>query len=406
MNKKKIAVVGVRGIPATYGGIEKHCEMLYPIMLKHDFEITLYARDYYYDKNISEYNGVKIKTIPIINIKGFETFVHSFIATILATFSDADIIHFHAQGPAIFSWIPRIFAPKKMICFTCNGLDKDRDKWNKIAKFIITLGEIASAKFPHCRIGVSEDIKNYYETKYNIEMHKVFNGISTRETLPLNNCKRFDIETGEYFMFVGRLVPEKAPETLIKAFKKVKTNKKLLIVGDSAGTDDYVKELKELAADDDRIIFTSYVYGDDLTELYSNAFFYASSSKLEGLPLTILEALSFSLPVILSDIPPHLEVLNQGYDVGFSFEVNNVDSCLQAIENILSLPQDKIIEMKTNSKKLVNDVFDWEKVGLQTINLFNETLAKLNIFFGANVDQSETECSNLKSDSEEAKIEN
>jgi len=374
---KKIAVIGIRGIPATYGGIEKHCEMLYSIMVNHGFDVTVYARGYYFDKKISEYNGIKIKTIPIINIKGFETFFHSFITTILAIFSDADIIHFHAQGPTIFSWLPRIFAPEKLIYFTCHGLDKDRAKWGKLAKFILTLGEIASAKFPHCKIGVSDDIKKYYESKYKIQMHKIFNGVLIPEPEKLNKSKRFNIEPNEYFMFVGRLVPEKAVETIIEAFKKVSTDKKLLIVGDSAGTDDYVKYLKDLASNDERIIFTSYVYGSELAELFTNALAYISSSKLEGLPLTILEAMSFSAPVILSDIPPHLEILNQGYNVGHSFEVNNIDSCKNSIEKMLSFSDNELKEMKKNAKQLVEDVFNWEKVSLQTIKVFNETYEKL-----------------------------
>lgn len=371
MVKKKIAVVGVRGIPATYGGIEKHCEMLYPILVKNNFDVTVYSRNYYCDNNVNEYKGVKLKSIPIINIKGFEAFIHSFMATMHAVVSDVDIIHFHAQGPAIFSWIPRVFSPQKKICYTCNGIDKDRDKWGKAAKFILTLGEIASAKFPHCKICVSEDLKDYYENKYNTKMHKIYNGVSIQQPLELNKCKRFNVEKNEYLMFVGRLVPEKAPEVLIKAFKKAKTSKKLLIVGDSAGTDQYVSSLKELAFGDDRIIFTSYLYGDDLRELYSNAFAYISSSKLEGLPLTILEAMSFSLPVILSDIPPHLEIINQKSDIGTSFKVNNVDSCKKAIEKMLNLENEKIQKMKKESKHLIETVFNWENVAIQTKSLIS-----------------------------------
>lgn len=374
MKKKKIAVIGVRGIPATFGGIEKHCEILYPLLINKGFDVDLYARDYYCEKNITEYNGVKIKTIPIINIKGLETFIYSFIATILATFSNADIIHFHAQGPALFSFIPAAFVPQKKIIFTCHGIDKNRDKWGKIGKFIISLGEKASAKFPHLKIGVSEHLKEYYENNYNIEMHKIYNGVNIQENLPLYAAKRFHIKENEYFIFVGRLVPEKAPETLIKAFKTVKTDKKLLIVGDSADTDGYVKSLKDLAKDDSRIVFTSYVYGDELTELYSNAFAYLSASKLEGLPLTLLEALSFSIPVVISNIPPHIEVLNQGYSIGLSFNVNNIEDCSNSINKMLNFSQAQIQEMRNASFQIIKDKFDWEKVSEQTSQLINASV--------------------------------
>jgi len=372
MKKKKIAVVGVRGIPATYGGIEKHCEMLYPIMAENGFDVILYARDYYCESPISEYKGVQIKTIPVPNIKGLEAFIHSFIATVYATFSNADIIHFHAQGPALFSFIPKIFSPKKKICFTCHGIDKDRAKWGKIGKFVITLGEIASAKFPHARIGVSKTLKKYYKNKYNVDMHAVYNGVFVDEPRELNSTKKFNIEPNNYFMFVGRLVPEKAAESLIKAYKNLQTDKKLLIVGDSAGTDTYVKYLKDIAAGDERVVFTSYMYGEDLKELYSNAYSYVSASKLEGLPLTVLEAMSYSLPVVLSNIPPHVEVLEQGYDVGISFDAQGtIDSCTQALKTILELPAGELEQLKISSKQAIEKVFDWKITAHQTIDIFN-----------------------------------
>lgn len=370
---KKIAVIGIRGIPATYGGIEKHCEELYSIMTEKGFNITVYARNYYNENNLKEYKGIKIKSIPVLNIKGYETFIHSFMATVMATFSDAQILHFHAQGPALFSCIPKIFTPCKKIVFTCHGIDKDREKWGKLGKFVITFGEIASALFPHKKIGVSQGLSDYYKRKYNVEMTTIYNGVSIDEPLALNNTKKFDIEPNNYFMFVGRLVPEKAPDILIEAFKKVDTDKKLLIVGDAAGTDSYVKQLKELASGDNRIIFTSYVYGDDLKELYSNAFAYISASKLEGLPLTVLEAMSFSLPVLLSNISPHIEILSQGYNVGDYFQVNDINACKDSIEKMLSLPYDKINAMKNSSKESVQNVFSWEKAAVQTVNIINST---------------------------------
>lgn len=371
MSRKKIAVIGVRGIPSTYGGIEKHCEELYPFITENGFDVDLYARSYYCKEAISTYKGINIVTIPIINISGFDTFIYSFISTIIATFSNADIIHFHAQGPALFSFIPRILAPKKMLCFTCHGIDKDRDKWGRIGKFVITLGEIASAKFPHCKIGVSEHLKEYYESKYNAEMHKIYNGVSLYEPLEINISKRFGIQANDYFIFVGRLVPEKAPDILIKAFRKVNTDKKLLIVGGSAGTDDYVSQLKELAAGDERIIFTSYVYGEELRELYSNAFAYASASKLEGLPLTLLEAMSFGIPAVLSNISPHMEVMNQGYNIGISFQDSATEACRSALEQMLSLDENNILELKNASKQMVKDIFDWKKIAFQTMDTFN-----------------------------------
>ncbi|MDD3013966.1 MAG: glycosyltransferase family 4 protein [Candidatus Gastranaerophilales bacterium] len=365
----KIAVIGTRGLPATYGGIEKHCEELYSGLVKKGHAVTVYSRKYYTKHN--EFNGIILKSFSVPNIKGLETFIYSFIATLYATFSDADIIHYHAQGPAIFSWIPRLLTPKKKVIFTCHGIDWQRDKWNFIARNIIKLGEKASSRFPHFKIGVSQSLVDYYKNKYNIKMHKIYNGIKIPQTQPLIKGKEnFGLKENDYFLFVGRLVPEKAPEILIKIFKNLKTDKKLVIVGDSAGTDDYVSGLKNLAKDDDRIIFTSYLYGDDLNELYSNAFAYISASKLEGLPITVLEAMSYSRPLILSDILPHVEPVSYNNKSGLIFKTNDTDDCRNKIELLLSMTEKEVISMGSASKNIVKEHFIWENIVNQTEQLY------------------------------------
>jgi len=374
MKKKKIAVIGTRGIPATYGGIEKHCEDLYSLLSKMDYEITVYGRKYYLPNELKEYKSVKIKKIPVLNIKGLEAFIHSFISTILACFSDADILHFHAQGPSIFTWIPRILAPQKKIVFTCHGIDWQRDKWNMMGKTVIQLGELASAVFPHKKICVSEALSEYYFKKYKTNTEKIVNGVDIKQKIdPGDCCEKFNLEKSNYIIFVGRMVPEKAPDILIKAFKSVSTENKLVIIGGNAGVDDYFSSIKELAKDDKRIIFTDYLYQKDLQELYSNALAYISASKLEGLPITVLEAMSYALPIVLSDIPPHTEILKLNPASGISFKTNDVKNCENAIEKILNTTTEKIENMGQNSINTVKDYFSWDKVA----NLTDETYQKL-----------------------------
>lgn len=364
MKKIKVAVVGTRGVPASYGGIEKHCEDLYSLLADLGYEITIYGRSNEFVIEKDRHKGINTQNIPAFNLKGFDTFAHSFASTLLASFSDADIIHFHAQGPAIFSWIPRILAPSKKIGFTCHGIDWQRDKWNKFSKFVIKLGEIASSAFPHLQIAVSQDLANYYRNTYQKSFHFIPNGVNITPFSGFSSVnKSFDIEIQSYFLFVGRLVPEKAPDTLIKAFKEIKTSKKLVIVGGSAGTNTYVNELKELARGDNRIIFTSYLYGKDLLEVYANSMAYISASRLEGHPITLLEAMSFSKPVLLSNIEPHLETVNLAtQSSGFVFEVNNIQDCKQKIEKFLSLSKEEVEKMGESSKEIVKSHFNWEKI--------------------------------------------
>lgn len=374
----KIAVIGPRGIPATYGGIEKHCEELYSELVNLGYEVTLYARDYYTVPLINEFKGIKVKNIKVINVKGFETLLYSFISTILATFSDVDIIHFHAQGPAIFCFIPKLLSPKKRVGFTCHGIDWQRDKWSFFAKKTIQLGEFCSAKFTDFRIMVSNNLQEYYLNRYQVTSEVIYNGITKLPKIPLNEDKRkLDIVENSYFLFVGRLVPEKSTETIIMAFKKLVTDKKLVIVGDSAGTNTYVNYLKTLSKSDKRILFVGYKFGEDLIQLYSNALAYISSSRLEGLPITVLEALSYTLPLLLSDIPPHKEILDLDRRIGIMFKTDDIDDCLIAIKNMIDKKPLEYEGLESITSELIDQYFNWQKIALKTKVIYEKSLREL-----------------------------
>jgi glycosyltransferase involved in cell wall biosynthesis len=365
----KIAVIGTRGVPANYGGVEKFCEELYSGLVQKGYEVIVYSRKS--NSNLEEYKGIKIKGIHIPEFKGLDTLAHSFVATMYATFSDADIIHFHAQGPAFFSWIPRLFAPKKLVAFTCHGIDWQRDKWSLPAKSIIKLGEIASSRFPHLKTAVSQYLIDHYRQTYNVNVEKTFTGINIKPILPLEKAKeKYNLEKEGYFIFVGRLVPEKAIETLIQSFKTLKTDKKLVIVGDASNPDDYVSYLQTLNADDERIIFTSYIDNETLSELYSNAIAYVSASKLEGLPATLLEAMSFSRPVVISDIGPHVEALEYNNEAGELFKVNDLTACAKTLENILKISKSELDKMGSSAQNIVSENFLWQKIIDQTDEIY------------------------------------
>lgn len=373
MKKKKIAVIGTRGIPATYGGIEKHCEDLYSLISRMDYEVTIYGRNYYLPGETDEYKSVKIKKMPVLNIRGFETFFHSLIATIAACFSDADILHFHAQGPSLFSWIPRILCPRKKVVFTCHGLDWQRAKWGPTEKAVIQLGELASAIFPHEKICVSGALTDYYYEKYRVRSEKIVNGVEIKEKIsPGGCCEKFNLSKGNYLLFVGRMVPEKAPDILINAFKTVQTDKKLVIIGGDAGAGDYYPSLKEIAKNDTRIVFTGYLYEKQLQELYSNALCYVSASGLEGFPITVLEAMSYELPQVLSDIAPHREIMNLNRDMGIIFKTGDTESCKSAVEGILAENPGRIEQMGQNAVNTVREHFSWSNIAHLTDRVYRK----------------------------------
>jgi len=324
-------------------------------------KVTIYSRKGYCDETISEYNGIKIVPLRTINTKHLEASFHTFWALLHAVFSDADIIHFHAQGPCIFTWIPKLLAPNKKLVFTCHGLDWQRNKWNKAAQAVIKFGELMSARLFDLQVMVSKTLEDYYRKTYGINPVTIYNGTAIHEKFPANIIQeKYGLNSGDYLLFIGRLVPEKAPHRLIKAFKNVKTDKKLVIAGGSSATDEYENYLKYLAQDDDRIIFTSYIYGDELREMYSNAYMYVSASELEGLPLTLLEAMSYDLPCLVSNIPPHLEVLGTKNEYGLIFDLEREFDLEEKLTFALNLPKRKLIQLGENAKELIKTKYSWK----------------------------------------------
>ncbi|OGI23061.1 MAG: hypothetical protein A2255_02915, partial [Candidatus Melainabacteria bacterium RIFOXYA2_FULL_32_9] len=359
----KIAVVGSRGVPATFGGIEKHCEEIYSRLVQMGHFVTIYARKGYIDNRINEYKGIKIKPLWTFKSKHLEATFHTFWALLHAVFSDADIIHFHAQGPCLFAWIPKLLSPNKKLIFTCHGIDWQRNKWNFLASNIIRLGEIFSATFFDTQITVSKSLEEYYRNKYSINPITIINGVTISSIKELELIKeKFGLNEKDYLLFVGRLVPEKAPHKLIEAYKQTKTEKKLVLVGGSASTDSYVAHLKDLAKDDKRIIFTSYLYGDELKEIYSNAYLYVSTSELEGLPLTLLEAMSYGIPVLSSPIPPHIEVIGKNEEYGYLFNSEKVSDIKEKLEFILSQPQLDLIKKGLKGQERIRTQHNWESI--------------------------------------------
>ena len=203
------------------------------------------------------------------------------------------MVHIHAEGPAFFCWIPKLFG-KRVIC-TIHGLDWDREKWRgSVASKFIRGGEKNAVKYADEIIVLSKDVQKYFLETYGRETHFIPNGVNRPEVREAKLITdHFGLKKDSYILFLGRLVPEKGIRYLVEAFKNVKTDKKLVIAGGSSDTDSFMEELKELAKGDDRILFTGFVQGAMLEELYSNAYIYTLPSDLEGMPLSLLEAMSY-----------------------------------------------------------------------------------------------------------------
>jgi glycosyltransferase involved in cell wall biosynthesis len=329
----KIYHIGTRGIPTTQGGIEKHIEEIAP-RLADRAEITVYARSYYVGK-IDEYKGVAIRRLPTFQTKHLDTILYALLASFDVLFRPRGIVHFHALGPSVFAWLPRLFGHRTVV--TVHGLDWQRAKWGRFARRYLQACEGFSVRFPNATIVVSQVLKQYYREKFGREVHAIPNGIEPpvrRKAAEIR--EKWGLEGGDYIFFIARLTPEKGAHHLIRAFRELDTDRKLVIAGEGLHEDRYVNELRELAAGDSRIIFTGFVGGTVLEELFGNAALYCQPSEIEGLSIALLEAMSFGNCVLSSDIPENMELVE---GVGYSFRNKDVDDLRERLAQLLADPE-------------------------------------------------------------------
>jgi glycosyltransferase involved in cell wall biosynthesis len=377
----KIAMIGQKGIPAKSGGIEKHVEGLALELKRQSNEVIAYTRPHYISSNTKSLNGINLISIPSLKTKHFDTASHTLLATLHAIFKikDLDIIHYHGIGPSLFIPLARILKPTTKIISTFHCQDYYHQKWSPMARLFLKLGEISSVYLPHKTIVVSKTLRKYVNQKY----HKLVtyipnavrldsNVISKKETLKI--LKKWKIKPGGYIIAVNRLVRHKGIHTLINAFKKLdpKTQKKrkLVIVGDPVFTEDYEKEIKALAKNNKNIIFTGQQTGKILEALFVNAYIYVHPSESEGLSLSLLEALSHKLPLLVSDIPANMEVIK---NLGFHFKNKDQENLYQQLSYVLSLSENKLKKIGLLGQKMVTNEYNWKTVAQKTEKVYKKT---------------------------------
>ena len=335
----RIAMIGSRGVPATFGGIEHHVEELGCRLAARGHDVIVYARTNYVEKPVDEYLGMRVKRLPTVNRKHLDAIVHSVVSTQDAMREGVDVVHYHVIGPGIPAFLSRSFSRAKVV-LTVHGRDGERAKWGHGARAVLSSAEWLSARVPDATIVVSRDLQRHYATAYKRRTYHIPNGVDPAEPREADEItRRWGLTAGSYVLFVGRLVPEKAPDLLIRAVRQLSGDRRLVVAGGSSFTDAYVTALRESARDDPRIELTGYVYGDVLRELYTNAATFVLPSSLEGLPLTLLEAASYGTPIVASDIPPHLEIVGQEAPGRRLFRTGSKDELLAAIERSIADPR-------------------------------------------------------------------
>ncbi|CEO41381.1 glycosyltransferase family 4 protein [Photobacterium kishitanii] len=309
---KSILVLGTRGIPNVAGGVESHCQALYPLLVeKYNLDITVTARKPYVPYTKSVYEGVKLVALPAVKNKALEAPLHSLLAAFYAIKTGADIVHIHAIGPGLVTPLLRLFGKK--VVFTHHSQNYDHQKWGKLAKFILRLGEKCAMKYASEVIVISDFMQKLMSEKYGRDdTHLIFNGVNKPQLPDQQIIKqyldRYDLAPRDYVVAVGRFSQEKGLDVLLEAYKRSGIKKKLVLVGDSDQPTAYSDKLKATALATSGVVLTGFLSGEALNSIFSQADTFVLPSFSEGLPIALLEAMSFSLPVVVSDIPANKAV--------------------------------------------------------------------------------------------------
>ena len=378
-NDLRIAMLGHKRIPSREGGVEIVVSELSTRMVKKGHSVTCYNRKGHHvsganfdNEKVKEFQGVRIKTVWTVNKRGLSAMIASFFASIRCAFGKYDVVHFHAEGPCATMWIPKLFG-KKCIA-TIHGLDHQRAKWGKFASWYIFSGEKCAVKRADKIIVLSENVKDYFKKTYNRETVFIPNGINKHEKIEANQIKEeFGLTKDNYILYLGRLVPEKGIEYLIKAYKQLKTDKKLVIAGGSSDTQEYEKKIKDLAKDDERILFTGFVQGQKLAELYSNTYVYVLPSDLEGMPLSLLEAMSYGNCCLTSDISECTSVTEK---YGLSFKQGNVENLREILQRLCD-NSEEVNKYRENVADFVCNKYSWDDVVEKTLELYKGSAVSL-----------------------------
>lgn len=378
-NRLRIAMIGHKRIPSREGGIEIVVEELAVRMAALGHRVDVYNRyghhvsgkkyDQEYGwKGRKYYKGVRVYIIPTFRTSSLNAIVYSFLATIRALFGRYDVLHYHAEGPCAMLWLPKLF--RRKIVVTIHGLDWQRAKWGNFASFVIKFGEKMAAKYADEVIVLSENVQKYFADTYSRQVTYIPNGISRPEKRDTQLiAEKYGLVKDGYLLFLGRIVPEKGLHYLIEAFAKIDTDMRLVIAGGNSQAVEYMERIHRMAAGDERIIMTDFVQGQMLEELYSNAYAFVLPSDVEGMALSLLEAMSYGNCCLVSDICENTEVVE---DKALVFCKSDVKDLRNKLQYILEHPE-VVRSYAEQSADFVCGKYNWDQIVDETVRLYRES---------------------------------
>ena len=369
----KIAMFGHKRIPSREGGVEIVVEELSTRMVDRGHDVLCYNRGGHHvsgaefdGAQASAYRGIILKKVPTLDKRGLAAVTSSFFAAVAASFSKADVVHIHAEGPAFMCWLPKLMG--KRVVVTVHGLDWQREKWKSgFGSKYIRSGERMAVRWADQIIVLSRNVQRYFLDTYGRETVYIPNGVNRPEKVAAKQItQQFGLVKDSYILFLGRLVPEKGIHYLIEAFKQTDTDKKLVIAGGTSDTDEYVCQLRQLCKEDARILFTGFVQGQMLQELYSSAYLYVLPSDVEGMPLSLLEAMSYGNCCLTSDID---ECASVNGEAGVTFAKGNIADLAAKLQQLCNAPE-CVAGYKQRAADHVLRRYNWDDVTRKTLELY------------------------------------
>lgn len=364
----KISYIAIKGMPLG-GGIEKYTEEIGSRLADRGHQVTVYTMRHY-GATDGLYRGMRIRTVPTIRTRSLEKLTASLLSTINGCLdTETDIVHFHAFGPAMFSFLPRLLGKKVVV--QGHGLEWKRTRWGLFGRAFLKFSETPSVRFPH-RISVVSNVqKRYIRNRYGIDSEYIPTGVNPPLIEKPDLITRYGLRGNDYILFASRLVREKGAHYLLRAYNKLNTQLKLVIAGDAEHEEAYKAELRDIAAGNNNIIFPGFVTGKLLHEFFSNCYFFVLPSEIEGLPIVLLEAMSYRNCCLVSDIPENLEAVK---NFGVTFRSQNADDLSDKLLMLIQNP-DYVDRLKRPASEYVLREYSWDYIA-ETFECFYLDLLK------------------------------
>lgn len=351
----RIAMLGTRGIPASYSGFETCVEQLGARLVERGHQVTVYCRSHHIKLRDRHYRGMELVRLPTIRSKHFDTIVHTFLSCIHVSFHRFDVILMFIVGNSLVSFIPRLTGKK--VILNVDGLDWKRAKWGRFARHYIRFAEYLATVLPNAFVTDSRSIERYYQQRYGAASTYITYGADILHVPPGPYLERYRLEPRGYILFVGRLVPENCAHHLVDAFQGLDTDLKCVIIGDAPYAEEYIRDLKARAGPN--VLFTGYLFGEGYRELSSNAYAFVETSEVGGTHPALLEAMAFGNCVIVNGTEENLETIGEA---GFAYDGREGAESLRRVLSQLIADPEAAQRSRQRAVERIRQHYSWDKV--------------------------------------------